>query len=78
MCMKRNICSILDNDLCLGCGLCKAIDGKHCNMRLNARGFYVPDFEKCDKRTITSIFKICPGISISNNSGRRHSSVWGG
>lgn len=64
---------ILKYDLCLGCGLCSAIDS-HCSMRINNRGFYEPhDFS--DKNYVV-MKKLCPGIYL-NNSIPGNTTVWG-
>jgi len=66
--------SILKNGLCLGCGLCAAVD-KQCAMALDKDGFYRPQGEltEASKKIIS---KICPGINIKNAKAS-HSSAWG-
>lgn len=35
---------IIKNSLCLGCGLCEALDKENCKMVINQEGFYEPIF----------------------------------
>lgn len=35
---------IIKNSLCLGCGLCEALDKENCKMVINQEGFYEPVF----------------------------------
>lgn len=65
---------ITKNKLCIGCGLCAAIDN-NCKMVLQDDGFYYP--VSISKNTIKpNISKICPGIRIINKD-KNHSSIWG-
>lgn len=67
---------IVNNNLCLGCGLCSSVLGKDkCEIKLTEKGFYVPSL----KATTTSqedktIKQICPGIHVETES---HEGVWG-
>ena len=38
----RVIEHVVNNDLCVGCGLCTAICPKSLKMKLNQNGFYIP------------------------------------
>lgn len=67
---------IIKNDLCLGCGLCSAID-TNCKMEIGSHGFYRPQFAKENKQTEKIISQICPGINIHNPRTDNDSSVWG-
>lgn len=69
---------ILRNDLCLGCGLCEAVDKAHCSMRIDENGFYRPEFDGIPVLTDTFIRNACPGIRIKANNGNRSAhSIWG-
>lgn len=65
---------ILKNHLCLGCGLCEAIDKGNCKMTLTKQGFYEPQFQSQSQKNIK---KVCPGITIVANSTRTNKSIWG-
>ena len=69
------IAKIINNDLCLGCGLCEAISRRKYKMHLTQRGFYRPEItgEECDDK----ICRICPGITIQNQNRGKHFSIWG-
>lgn len=66
---------ILKNDLCLGCGLCAAVD-KNCKMVLDEKGFYRPDTTSMSQQIQGIVCKICPGVNI-HNTGGSNTSVWG-
>ena len=66
---------IIKNSLCLGCGLCEALDKENCKMVINQEGFYEPIFRdqhRIDHKVIT---KICPGIVV--HSQVTNQSIWG-
>lgn len=37
---------IIKNSLCLGCGLCEALDKENCKMVINQEGFYEPHIQR--------------------------------
>ncbi len=71
--MMARIDRILKYDLCVGCGLCSAID-KRCSMQINNRGFYEP-VGFADKY-YPIISRLCPGIYL-NNRKPTNTTVWG-
>ncbi len=74
--IMTKISDILRNELCLGCGLCSAVD-KECSMELNSKGFYRPQFKHSNKKIENEIIGICPGINITCNRSQNNTSVWG-
>lgn len=68
--------TIIKNGLCLGCGLCNAID-KDYKMKIDNKGFYKPFPIKFDKLSDKKITAICPGINIYNNTDKKNKSIWG-
>lgn len=68
---------IKKNQLCLGCGLCEAIESENCKMTLTARGFYEPKFKDVSIANEKIIKSICPGITIQANDKQSHKSIWG-
>lgn len=66
---------ILHNDMCLGCGLCSAVENRQI-MDINERGFYIPDIFAISKHSIDVISHVCPGINIiaSKESSNK---IWG-
>lgn len=70
------ISTIVKNDLCLGCGLCSAIDS-NCTMKLNAKGFYRPHFQCTISESEKIITAICPGIHVHATKTKKNTSVWG-
>lgn len=69
------VSDIIKNDLCLGCGLCEAVD-KKCKMFLSDTGFYRPTVKDMNHHSQQVVAKICPGINVMNTSGS-NISVWG-
>lgn len=70
------ISDIINNQLCLGCGLCSAISEK-CEMRLNPHGFYEPLLTDINPQEEKLISNICPSINITCNREHNNTSVWG-
>lgn len=70
------ISDIIDNKLCLGCGLCSAISEK-CEMSLNAYGFYEPVLTGINSHEENLISSICPSVNITCNREHNNTSVWG-
>lgn len=69
--MKR----IINNNLCIGCGLCQSFLGEDkCIMSLE-NGFYKPHLiKKLSLNEIKSIYKLCPGVHVEANTPQ---SLWG-
>lgn len=74
--MMAKISDIINNKLCLGCGLCSAISEK-CEMRLNPHGFYEPILTEISQQEEKLISRICPSINITCNREHNNTSVWG-
>lgn len=70
------ITTIIKNDLCLGCGLCSAIDSNY-QMKLDSKGFYKPYFQQANPASEKIITKLCPGIHIHAIRTKKNASVWG-
>lgn len=68
---------IKKNHLCLGCGLCEAIDKANCKMSLSNEGFYEPSFKDPEKAKNKDIKAVCPGITVHSNTQQSHKSIWG-
>lgn len=65
-------------NLCLGCGLCEAINNQDCKMQLTDDGFYAPNFKHpLNAKQNKNIRRICPGLSIHNYNANANS-IWGG
>lgn len=72
----RSVKKIVNNNLCLGCGICESIAPKKCKMVVNEQGFYLPKFNSNLSRSEEkSILKICPAINISDSNESK--TVWG-
>lgn len=69
------VSDIIKSDLCLGCGLCEAVD-QNCKMFLSDKGFYRPILKGMNKHSQQVVAKICPGINVRNFGGS-NTSVWG-
>lgn len=71
------ISKIKKSDLCLGCGLCEAIDASHCKMQLTEDGFYSPQFSFLSDATMSIVKNVCPGITVHASKVSSHDSMWG-
>lgn len=68
---------IKNNHLCLGCGLCEAIDKSNCKMELTNEGFYEPSFKDSSQIKDSVIKSVCPGITVQANTAFSHKTIWG-
>lgn len=71
----RSLNDILRYDLCVGCGLCEAIDSQ-CHMALNTAGFYRPDPVPSDCRAVEKLWRVCPGVHVQSDS-HVNTEAWG-
>lgn len=65
---------IKKNNLCLGCGLCEAVDNVNCKMVLTPKGVYEPKFQNEPYKLLRSL---CPGITVQSNSKQVNQELWG-
>lgn len=67
---------IVNNHLCLGCGLCASVLGKEkCEMILTEKGFYEPSLKtETASQENKTVKQICPGIHVETET---HEGVWG-
>ena len=67
---------IVENGLCLGCGLCEAVSKGKIRMTLARNGFYKPSGIETGQWDDV-INKVCPGINVLNKNQAKHLSIWG-
>ncbi len=70
-----SISKIINCGLCLGCGLCEAID-RDCRMLISKDGFYLPAPVPSDGEAVSAITHVCPGIFVDAQA-RKNTDVWG-
>lgn len=62
----KKISKIIDNGLCLGCGLCKSLHPEKSEMKINSTGFYYPEFNfSLSKHEEKQILQLCPAVNVS-------------
>ena len=63
--MKFKIKKIEDYSLCIGCGLCESLTNGNCQLKINEKGFLVPNIDySFNDREISVLSRICPAINI--------------
>jgi len=76
----KTIEDIIDNSLCIGCGLCEALVPE-LKMAVNNKGFLVPqgDFSSIKDEDNETIIKICPGVNQHNEipAKTKNERLWG-
>lgn len=66
---------VIDNKLCLGCGLCQSLYPNKCTMEIGSNGFYYPKFnEKLNKNEDKDLSLLCPSIYVNGNG---NTGEWG-
>ncbi len=80
----KNITSVVNNGLCIGCGLCESVTGGRVRMQMSDKGSLRPDntdhFSDDEERLLLAA---CPGVSVSlqkndaSSPAKLHDVVWG-
>ena len=77
--------AIVEQGLCIGCGLCQAVAGKDCvRVTKTSNGYLQPVVEgELDHATVDRIYEVCPGTRVEGLPERlietdtKHDNVWG-
>jgi len=81
----NNLSDIVDNGLCIGCGLCQSIAGKDkIKVTMSPKGRLEPkEITKISPEIFDKILKVCPGVIVEGlpkeqvDTNTRHNLVWG-
>jgi len=62
----ENLSDIVDNGLCIGCGLCQSIAGKDkIEVSMTSKGRLEPkEITKISPEIFDKILKVCPGVIV--------------
>ena len=85
MATAKNLSEIVDNGLCIGCGLCQSIAGKdNIAVSMSLKGRLEPkEIKKITPETFNKILSVCPGVVVEGLSKElvdektKHDLVWG-
>ena len=85
MATVNNLSDIVDNGLCIGCGLCQSIAGKdNIAVSMSLKGRLEPkEIKKITPETFNKILSVCPGVVVEGLSKElvdektKHDLVWG-
>lgn len=79
MTVPVSIREVVENGLCIGCGLCEALASGHYTMTMTDEGRLRPaPVAPEDKATDAQILAACPGAVVEAEArGAQHDSVWG-
>lgn len=75
----RLIKKVIENNLCVGCGLCESMISD-CKLKLNKEGFFKPEFIKpieSYSNELKEIQKVCPSINVNVESTGNNNLLWG-
>ena len=81
----NSLADIVDNGLCIGCGLCKSIAGNNSlKMEMSDKGNLEPkELKSISNQTFENIKKVCPGVIAEGpedeeeNEGSNKDIIWG-
>ena len=81
----NKLSDIVDNGLCIGCGLCQSITGKDSiEITMSPKGRLEPkELIKITPDTFDKILNVCPGVIVEGlpknlaDSETKHNLVWG-
>ena len=85
MTVINNLSDIVNNGLCIGCGLCQSIAGKNkIEISMSSKGRLEPkEVKKISSGTFGKILKVCPGVIVEGlpnelvDKEAKHDLVWG-
>ena len=85
MSVINTLSDIIDNGLCIGCGICQSIVGKDkIKIEMSPKGRLEPkETEKLSTDTFEKIKKVCPGVIVEGlpkkevNTNSKHDLIWG-
>ena len=85
MATVNNLSDIVDNGLCIGCGLCQSIAGKDkIKISMTPKGRLEPkEITKISPEIFDKILKVCPGVIVEGlpkeqvDKKTKHDLVWG-
>ena len=62
----NNLNDIVNNGLCIGCGLCQSITGKDfIEISMSSKGRLEPhELKKIPSETFNKILNVCPGVIV--------------
>ena len=81
----NKLSDIVDNGLCIGCGLCQSITGKDLiEISMSSKGRLEPhELKKIPSETFNKILNVCPGVIVEGlpkeqvYTKAKHDLVWG-
>ena len=81
----KNLSDIVDNGLCIGCGLCQSVAGKDkIEISMTSKGRLEPkEISKISPEVFKKIVNVCPGTIVEGlpkeevASNAEHNLVWG-
>ena len=81
----NNLSDIVNNGLCIGCGICQSITGKDkIEISMSSKGRLEPkEINKINPETFDKILKVCPGVIVEGlpkeqvDTKAKHNLVWG-
>ena len=81
----NKLSDIVDNGLCIGCGLCQSITGKDSiEITMSPKGRLEPkELKKISSDTFNKILNVCPGVIVEGlpkeqvDTKAKHNLVWG-
>ena len=85
MATAKNLSDIVDNGLCIGCGLCQSVAGKDkIEISMSPKGRLEPkEVKKISPETFNKILNVCPGVVVEGlpkeqvDEKAKHDLVWG-
>ena len=85
MSVINSLSDIVDNGLCIGCGICQSIAGKDkIKIEMSPKGRLEPkEIGKLNIATFEKIKKVCPGVIVEGlpkkeiNTNSKHDLIWG-
>ncbi len=85
MATAKNLSDIVNNGLCIGCGLCQSIAGKDkIEVSMSSKGRLEPkEITKISSEIFDKILKVCPGVIVEGlpkedvYENSKHDQIWG-
>mgnify|MGYP000938080690 CR=1 FL=1 len=64
---QNKLLKVIENDFCIGCGVCASFPNSKVNIELNEYGMYKANLKKANNEELTKLSNVCPFSNTKDN-----------
>lgn len=64
---QNKLLKVIENDFCIGCGVCASFPNSKVNIELNEYGMYKANLKKANNEELTKLSNVCPFANTKDN-----------